>query len=109
MPWPTSIGLRKNSMLKAPFDDQIQKFVEAGLIEHHRLEFSKRFDDNPTRNNGDDGFSPLILNDLQGSFYILIVGLIASVLLFLIESIVYRLKKYYFYFKSITIIIKERF
>ncbi|KAI9559846.1 hypothetical protein GHT06_013853 [Daphnia sinensis] len=78
-----AFGLQKNSQLKPYFDKEIQRLIESGLVEHHRTTFAKKLDKwNPKKANDRISFS---LDSLQGAFYLLGVGIVASIVVFIVE------------------------
>ncbi len=92
LPSFNAFGLPKNSPLKPYFDHEIQKLLESGIIEFHRSQFVKK----PTENlkQGSDkstnAIKPLSLNDLQGAFFLLLVGFLLSIIFFSFERLVHR-------------------
>ncbi|XP_032793704.2 probable glutamate receptor [Daphnia magna] len=78
-----AFGLQKNSQLKPYFDKEIQRLIESGLVEHHRTTFAKRLVKwNPKKASDRISFT---LDSLQGAFYLLGVGIVASIVVFTIE------------------------
>ena len=83
MPARVAFGLQKNSQLKPYFDKGIQRLIESGLIDHHKTTFAKKLDKwNPKKADDRISFS---LDSLQGAFYLLGIGVVASILVFVIE------------------------
>jgi len=90
--WPflRVFGLPNDSPLKRDFDYQIQRLFEAGLIQYHHSKFTKvPTDPTVTKTKSIKGLS---LHDLEGAFYLLIVGFIASFVCFLMEQFIHCLK-----------------
>lgn len=78
-----ALGLQKESPLKPYFDREIQRLIEGGLIEYHRLRFAKKAVVwNPTASKQKIAFS---LDSLQGAFYSLALCVLASILAFIGE------------------------
>jgi hypothetical protein len=83
MPAWVAFGLQKNSELKPYFDKGIQRLVESGLIDYHKTKFAKKIANwNPKKANDRISFS---LDSLQGAFYLLGIGVVASIFVFVIE------------------------
>ena len=87
--WPvlSALGLQKNSPIKPQFDQQIQRLIEGGFHKYLVATFvAKRVSPRSNKpQNFFDDFSPFALNDLQGSFYVLLFGLGISALLIIFE------------------------
>jgi len=83
------------------FDYEIQKLLESGLIEYHRSKFAKKsieIKNSAAKRN--TSVEPLSLNDLQGAFYLLIVGFLFSLLCFGMERFTYSFNKLWFDYKK---------
>jgi hypothetical protein len=91
MPSGVALGLQKNSQLKKYVDKEIQRLIETGLVDYHRLQFAKNMDKwNPrTNNNNLISFS---LDNLQGGFFLLLVGVLISAMTFAGELLSNRMK-----------------
>lgn len=74
-----ALGLQKESPLKPYFDREIQRLIEAGLIEYHRSRFAKKAVVwNPKASKQKTvAFS---LDSLQGAFYSLALCVLAAIL-----------------------------
>jgi hypothetical protein len=83
-----ALFFNKNFFLKKSLDDAIQKLVVHGFIKHWMREFDKT--DKWKFKNHD----PIVmtLEHLTGAFYLLIIGVTMSSVVFVIEVLVYRLK-----------------
>ncbi|XP_059350104.1 uncharacterized protein LOC132087761 [Daphnia carinata] len=83
LPAWVAFGLQKNSQLKPYFDKEIRRLTESGLVEHHITTFAKKLVKwNPKKANDRISFS---LDSLQGAFYLLGVGIVASIVVFIVE------------------------
>ena len=90
LPSGDAFGLQKDSQLKPYFDKEIQRLIEAGLVDYHRLQFAKKLDKwNPKKTNSLISFS---LNSLQGCFLLLIIGVVISTIIFTGEVVFNLLK-----------------
>ena len=72
---------QKDSPLKGHIDWALQFFMESGLVDYHRSKFVKKLKEFSPEGEP----KPFSLDDLQGAFYILILGLTISSLVFVIE------------------------
>ena len=85
LPVWAAFGLQKKSQLKAYLDKHIQLLIESGLVDFHSAEFAKKLDKwNPKRGNDRVSFS---MNSLQGAFYLLGLGNLISIVIFVGELI----------------------
>ncbi|KAI9559818.1 hypothetical protein GHT06_013825 [Daphnia sinensis] len=86
-----ALGLQKESPLKPYFDREIQRLIEAGLIEYHRSRFAKKAVVwNPKASK--QKIVAFSLDSLQGAFYSLALCVLASVLA-LIGEVIHALIK----------------
>ena len=85
LPTLSALGLQKNSPLKTHFDQNIQDFIETGLIKYHLDKFSTQ----KTLNVKESEIENLLftLNDLQGAFYLLFIGIGMASVSFILEII----------------------
>jgi len=91
LPTLSALGLQKNSLLKDDFNFEIQRLIEAGLIQHHRSEFARRLPANQIA-NVNNVIEPLSLGHLKGAFYLLLFGCLISFICFVIQRIIFRQK-----------------
>ena len=80
--------LKENTPWKHRFDIGIQRLVESGLVDKWYNDIMSQVTYKPTSGDNDASSSkerPLDLNNLQGPFMLLGVGLLLSVISFLIE------------------------
>ena len=93
-PTRSAFALQLDSPLKPQLDNVIQRLIEAGLVEYHRsLSYGRHFVPKsaaksaiiPDESDHSDRLVRFSIGDLQGAFYLLAIGLIVSVLAFLIE------------------------
>jgi hypothetical protein len=79
-----ALGLQKESPLKPYFDREIQRLIEAGLVEYHRSRFAKKADTwNPKASK--QKIVAFSLDSLQGAFYSFAIFVLASSLVFVGE------------------------
>ncbi|XP_023240000.1 uncharacterized protein LOC111638516 [Centruroides sculpturatus] len=84
----TSFGVRKNFPLKKEFDLTLRKCLEAGLYEKFLSDEVLRYsDEKQLLLVESDDFHPLTLDDLIGTFGILIIGYTLSAIVFILEII----------------------
>lgn len=78
----------KNFFLKKTIDEAIQRIVVYGFIKHWMREFDKT-DKWKIKN-----FDPIVMTfeHLSGAFYLLIIGIIISLIIFLIEILIHKFK-----------------
>ncbi len=108
LPGLNAFGLKKDSHLRPAFNYELQRLLESGLIEYHRSEFAKKSTKNGNQASKTAALvDPLSLNDLQGAFYLLIVGLLFSLLCFVIERVTQSLNKIRVDYKKKTNNIEE--
>ncbi|XP_023234256.1 uncharacterized protein LOC111633854 [Centruroides sculpturatus] len=91
-----SYGLRKNFPLKTEFDQILRRCLEAGL--HDKFLSDDLLSVSNKRQSlfvEPDDFRPLTLNDLFGSFGILIIGHTISTIIFILEIIVKQITSQY--------------
>lgn len=79
-PTLSSFGFRRNSALKIHFDRAIQRLIETGLIDYHRRRVLDGTGRKKQRIN-ETSSSSFSLQDLQGAFYLLVIGWIVSVVI----------------------------
>ncbi|XP_057369249.1 glutamate receptor ionotropic, delta-1-like [Daphnia carinata] len=93
-PTRSAFGLQKGSSLKPYFDKEIYRLVEAGIVEHISSQFAKKQTSrDPTKSRKLAAYS---LDNLQGAFYLLGLGIALSFVIFLSEVIFgYRKRKFY--------------
>ena len=87
----SSFGLQKDSPLKPAMDRVIQRLIEAGLVEYHRSANygnNKKNDEIPESASNDDRLVRFSLDNLQGAFYLLSIGVVIATLAFVTELIV---------------------
>ncbi len=81
-----ALGLQKESPLKPYFDREIQRVIEAGLVEYHRSRFAKKAATwNPTASK--KKIVAFSLDSLQGAFYSFAIFGLLSTLAFVGEVI----------------------
>ncbi|EFX70686.1 hypothetical protein DAPPUDRAFT_256761 [Daphnia pulex] len=81
-----ALGLQKESPLKLYFDREIQRVIEAGLVEYHRSRFAKKAVTwNPTASK--KKIVAFSLDSLQGAFYSFAIFVLLSTLAFVGEVI----------------------
>ncbi len=90
-PTRSSFGLQKNSPLKPYVDRKILRFIETGLVTHHRSKFIKELRDFqrlslPAASNKE--IVSFTLNNLQGAFYLFTFGVGLSSMIFIFELII---------------------
>ncbi|XP_023244439.1 uncharacterized protein LOC111642337 [Centruroides sculpturatus] len=91
-----SFGLRKNFPLKTEFDQILRRCLEAGLQEKFVSdEILRHSNERQSLFVEPDDFRPLTLNDLFGSFGILIIGHTISTIIFILEIIVKQITSHY--------------
>ena len=87
----SSFGLQKDSPLKPAMDRVIQRLIEAGLVEYHRSANygnNKKDDEIPESASNEDRLVRFSLDNLQGAFYLLSIGVVIATLAFVTELIV---------------------
>jgi hypothetical protein len=90
LPSGVAFGLQKDSQLKPYFDKEIQRLIEAGLVDYHRLQFAKKMDKwNPKKTKSLISFS---LHNLQGGFFLFIIGLVIAIVIFIGELVLSKIK-----------------
>lgn len=83
LPSRVAFGLQKDSQLKLYFDKDMQRLIEAGIVDHQKSVFAKKMQKwNPKKANSRISFS---LDSLQGAFYLLVFGFTLSILTFIAE------------------------
>jgi hypothetical protein len=76
-----ALGLQKESPLKPYFDREIQRLIEAGIVEYHRSRFAKKAVTwNPTASK--QKIVAFSLDSLQGAFYSFAICVLASAVAF---------------------------
>lgn len=88
-PTRSAMGLQKQSSLKPYLDNEINRLVEAGIVDHITSTFAKKLDDwDPQAHAGKQvSYS---LDSLQGAFYVWAFGIALSFLVFVSECITYH-------------------
>ncbi|XP_055931900.1 ionotropic receptor 93a-like [Argiope bruennichi] len=88
---PLAFGLRKGSSLLQSINNEFQKMMENGLLDHwkHRHDFKFDCSNEIDRINSDK--RPLTTDDLQGPFYLLLLGAVSGIILLGTETIYSKL------------------
>lgn len=85
LPVFAAFGLQKASPLEPYLDRKLQLLVEAGIIDHERSKFAKKQQEwNPKATNQ---LVPFSLDSQQGTFYLLMAGVLTSVFMFILEKV----------------------
>ncbi|KAF8795897.1 Ionotropic receptor 93a like protein [Argiope bruennichi] len=88
-----AVGLRRGSSLLLPLNDEIQQMRESGVLSHWKKKYSPAREECYSIESDNPGQREVNLEDLQGPFYLLLLGIILGFLLFMGETTYSRLKK----------------
>jgi len=83
--------LQNDSSLKFHIDRVIQHLRESGFINYHRSKFVKKLNELKPHQVMQSAVIPFSLDHLQGAFYILLFGILLSLVAFVLEYLVFHL------------------
>ena len=83
--------LQNDSPLKVHIDRAIQQLRESGFVNYYRSKFVKKLNELKPHQVMQSTVIPFSLDHLQGAFYILIFGVLLSLVAFVLEYLVFHL------------------
>ncbi|GBL81938.1 hypothetical protein AVEN_211437-1 [Araneus ventricosus] len=88
-----AVGLRRGSSLMQALNVEIQQMRESGVLGHWKKKYNPAREECYSIEGDNPGQREVNMEDLQGPFYLLLLGIILGFLLFVGEAMFCRLKK----------------
>ncbi|CAL1300340.1 unnamed protein product, partial [Larinioides sclopetarius] len=88
-----AVGLRRGSSLMQALNDEILQMRESGVLSHWKKKYNPAREECYSMDSDNSGQREVNMEDLQGPFYLLLLGIVLGFLLFVGEAVFCKLKK----------------